>query len=97
MKKPIPVVLKDSKNIRNIVIQIDLKNKTTSVLSGFSTWDNLALIMEALGATAEKCIQEGIDKKQVYQEIKDYIMKVLSGYEKVVEMKIEDFKNRQSN
>ena len=74
------VILKDDERIKNIIIQVNLKNNTTSVLSNFSAWENLALIMEGLSVTAEKCIQEGISKKRVYDEIKNYIMKVLAGY-----------------
>lgn len=85
MKKEKQVIIKDSKNIKNIFIQIDLKNNSTSVLSSFSAWENLALIMEALGVTAEKCIKEGIDKKQVYRAIQDYLMQVLTSYYKVID------------
>lgn len=80
MKKDIPIVIKDSEDIKNILIQVNLKNGSTSVLSPFSAWENLALIMEALGVTAEKCLHEGISKKQVYEGIKSYLVKVLSSY-----------------
>lgn len=79
-KKNKPIILKDSKDIRNIIIKLDLKKNTTSVFSGFSAWENLALILEGLGVTAEKCIQEGISKKQVIETIKEHIMKVLLSY-----------------
>lgn len=81
MKKEIPIMIKDNKNIKNIFIQINLKNKTTLVFSNFSAWENLALIMEALAVTTQKCIQEGISKKKVYGAIKTYLMKVLGNYE----------------
>lgn len=80
MKKNIPIVIKDTKDIKNIFIQVNLKNSSTSVFSQFSAWENLALIMEALGVTAEKCLCEGIGKKKVYEEIKSYLVKVLSSY-----------------
>jgi len=91
MKDLKKIVIKDSKNIRNIFIQIDLKNKTTSILSSFSAWENLALIMEALGVTAKKCIREGIDQKKVYQAIKEYIVKVLSSDPKIKEGNLGEF------
>lgn len=75
-----PITLKDSKDVQNIVIQVNLKKNTTSVFSGFSAWENLALILEGLGVTAEKCIQEGISKKRVFETIKEYMMKVLVSY-----------------
>ena len=80
MTKQTPIVLKDSEDIRNIIIQANLKSNTTTVFSSFSAWENLALIMEALGVTAEKCIKEGIEEKHVYQTIKDYLLKTLTGY-----------------
>ena len=63
MKKDIPIIVKDSKGVRNIVVTVDLKQNTTTVFSGFSPWKNLALLLEALGATAQKCIRDGISKK----------------------------------
>lgn len=81
MKKKIPIIIKDNKQIRNIIIQINLKTNKTSVLSSFSSWENLALIMEALAVTAQKCIQEGISKDHTYGAIKNYLMQVLGNYE----------------
>lgn len=80
IKKDNPIVLKDSEDVRNIVVRVDLKENETTVFSGFSPWENLALLLEALGATAQKCISDGISKKQVYEAIKDYMVKVLSSY-----------------
>lgn len=80
MKKVKPVILRDSEEVRNIVVRVDLKGNKTTVFSGFSPWENLALLLEALGATAQKCIRDGISKKQVYGAIKDYMVKVLSNY-----------------
>lgn len=80
MKKRIPVVIQDSKDVRNIFIQVNLKKGSTSILSNFSAWENLSLIMEGLALAAEKCIQEEIPKKKVYRAITDYLMKVLPSY-----------------
>lgn len=79
-KKHIPVILKDSTDTRNVVIQVDMKKGSTMVMSGFTAWENLALIMEALAVTAEQCIHEGVNKKEVYQEITDYLMEVMPSY-----------------
>ena len=46
-----------------------------------AAWENLALIMEGLGVTAQKCIKEGISKGKVYGQIKKYVVDVLSSYE----------------
>lgn len=89
MKKDIPIVIKDSKEIKNIFIQVNVKSNTTSIFSSFSVWENLALILEALAVTAEKCIAEGVDKKQVYDAIKNYIVQVLPSYKVMEDSKIE--------
>lgn len=81
MKKIPPVILKDSEDLRNIIIQVDFKHKKTSVFSGFSAWDNLAYIMEGLAVTAEQCIREGQTKKEVYKEITEYLVKALGDYQ----------------
>ena len=81
MKKKPTIILEDSKKVKNIVIQVNLKENTTTVISAFSAWENLALIMEGLGVTAQKCIKEGISKGKVYGQIKKYVVDVLSSYE----------------
>ena len=75
-----PVLLKDSKYVQNIIININLKSQETKVISNFSAWENLALIMEGLAVTAEQCVVEGIPRKEVNQAITDYLMKVLPAY-----------------
>ena len=80
MKDETPLVIRDNESIKNIFIQVDLKNQSTSVCSNFSSGENLSLIMEALAITAEKCIKDGIEKKKVYGTIKDYLVKVLGNY-----------------
>lgn len=80
MKDKTKVTIEDSEFIRNIFIQVNLKENKTSVLSGFSAWENLGLIMEALAVTASQCIKEGFSKKQVYGAIKEYLMNVIGFY-----------------
>ena len=50
------------------------------VLSNFSAWENLAIIMEALAVTAQKCIDEGVSKRKVDEAIKKYLAKSLDTY-----------------
>lgn len=87
MKKQTAITIKDSKDIKNLFIQVNLKNNTTLVFSSFSSWENLAFIMEALAVTAQKCIEEGISKEQVYEAIKTYITEVLGNYEIIAEQR----------
>lgn len=79
--KETKITIKDDKDIKNIFIQINLKNNSTSVFSNFSAWENLAYIMEALSLTVQECIREGIDKKEVYRSVKGYLAKILGNYE----------------
>lgn len=81
MKKKPTIILEDSKKIRNIVIQVNLEDNSTAVFSSFSAWENLALILEGLGVTVQKCIKEGINKSKVYSQVKKYVVEVLSSYE----------------
>lgn len=81
MKKQIAIPIKDSKDIKHLFIQVNLKKNTTLVFSSFSPWENLAFIMEALAVTAQKCIQDGISKAHVYGAIKRYFLQVLGNYE----------------
>ena len=80
MKKDKKVIVRDSQDLQNLLIQANLKNNTVTVLSSLSAWENLAFIMEALGVTVEKCVEEGIEKEKVESAINDYLKKVLGSY-----------------
>ena len=80
MIKPTPIIISDNDKLRNILIQVDLKNQKTMVLSNFSACENLAIIMEALAVTAQKCIDEGVSKRKVDEAIKKYLAKSLDTY-----------------
>ncbi|MBI4097910.1 MAG: hypothetical protein HY426_02615 [Candidatus Levybacteria bacterium] len=79
-KKVTPLTIKDSKHVKNIFIQLDLKKNSTLVHSNFSPWENIALIIEGLAVTAEKCITEGIERKEVYKAINEYLIKAMPSY-----------------
>ena len=80
MKKKVMTLI-DNSDVKNVIIQVNLKNGTTMVVSGFNAWDNLAYIMEALAVTAEQCVTEGVEKQEVYKEITEYLKDVLPSYE----------------
>lgn len=80
MKDETSLVIRDNESTKNIFIQVDLKNQSTSVFSNFTPWENLSFIMEALAVTAEKCVKDGIERKKVYEAIKSYLVKVLGDY-----------------
>ncbi|PIR79910.1 MAG: hypothetical protein COU25_02855 [Candidatus Levybacteria bacterium CG10_big_fil_rev_8_21_14_0_10_35_13] len=79
-KKPDQIIISDSKYIKNIFVQVDLKKNRTIVHSGFSPWENLAFIIEGLSTTAEECIKQGMDRKDVYKFIYEYLVKTLPTY-----------------
>lgn len=80
MKNETPVVIRDNKNQKHILIQVNLNSGNTQVLSNFSAQDNLAIIMGALGATAQKCLTEGYSRANIIKTIHRYMEKVLDGY-----------------
>ena len=76
--KPKVIHVADGPDIQNLLIQLNLKQGTTTVMSSASPWENLAYIMEALKVTAEQCISQGIPKKQVYESINNYLSQVFA-------------------
>lgn len=96
MKKQIAIPIKDSKDVKHLFIQVNLKKNTTLVFSSFSPWENLAFIMEALAVTAQKCIQDGISKARVYGAIKRYFMQVLGNYEVIEGSKFKTTSDRKN-
>lgn len=83
MSEPKQLIIQDSKNLKNIFVQLNLEKNTVTVMSNFSAWENLAFLMEALAITAEKCVKEGIPREQVNQEIQDYLKKTM-GASKII-------------
>lgn len=80
MGKQIPIAIRDSEKLSNVLIQVDLERATTAVLSNFSAWKNLAIIMEALALTAQECKDEGIPEEKVDKEIWEYLSKAFNSY-----------------
>ncbi|MFZ5845743.1 MAG: hypothetical protein ACOY0S_04800 [Patescibacteria group bacterium] len=74
------IVIRDTNDVKNIFVQVDITKGSTMVMSNFSAWENLAYLLEALAVTAEQCITEGMSKRKVYDEIKRYLMNVLGEY-----------------
>lgn len=77
MTRPKQIIINDNAVIKNLFVQFNLQKNSVSVLSNFSAWENLALIIEALAVTAEQCVKEGIERKQVNEEIRNYLKKTL--------------------
>lgn len=76
--KETPIVIKDSENLRNLLIQLNMEKGTVTIISNYSAWDNLAYLIEALSVTAGQCVsQEGISKEAVQEEIDRYLTEVL--------------------
>lgn len=74
------IEIKDSKNIKHIIVRVELKNNQTHIISGFGAWENIALLLEAVGVSIAKCLKEGMDKKTIYDGITNYLMKVMDAY-----------------
>lgn len=80
MRKPVQIPIRDSEKLSNVLIQVDLEKSTTTVLSSFSAWENLALILEALALTAQKCKDDGIPEGKVDEAIREYFAKAFNSY-----------------
>ena len=67
--------------MKKIIIIVDPKTNQTEIEGTGNSWMDMAYLLEALGVVCQKCIDEGIPTNQVYQEVKNYFMKVLgAGY-----------------
>ena len=75
------IIIQDSADIKNVLLQLDFKSGRVMVYSNFSAWDNLAYLLEGVGMMAQECFWEGRSKEEVLEEINDYLEKVLQDYE----------------
>ncbi len=72
-----PVIIQDSEDIKNVLVQINLKTSQVTVISNYSAWDNMAYLLEGVSVTVEKCVQEGMERKAVLKELKENLIKAL--------------------
>ena len=72
-------------NKKQITVIVDIDNNQTAVGSNFDAWTNMALLLEGLGMTIQRCIDDGIPKEMVIKEIYDYFGKVKDNYKIVME------------
>ncbi len=72
-----PVIIQDSEDIKNILVQVNFKTSQVAVISNYSAWDNMAYLLEGVSVTVEKCVHEGMERKVVLRELKEYLIKAL--------------------
>ncbi len=75
------IIAKDSDKVKNVLLQVNLESGRVIIHSSFSSWDNLAYLLEGVGLMAKACLQEGMSKEEVPNEINDYLEKVLQDYQ----------------
>jgi hypothetical protein len=73
-----PVIIQDSAEIKNVLVQLNFKTSQVVVISNYSAWDNMGYLLEGVGITVAKCVKEGIPRKAVLKELKNYLSKVLA-------------------
>lgn len=66
---------------KQIIVIVDPDNNQTAVASNFDAWINMALLLEGIGVTLQKCINDGIPKEVVIKEVYDYFEKVAKDYQ----------------
>lgn len=72
------VPVQDSENIKNVLVQVNLKTSQATVISNSNAWDNMAYLLEGVAITVKKCVQEGKERKVVLKELNEYLSKALA-------------------
>ena len=81
MPNETPIEIRDNENQKHILVQVNLEKGNTQVLSNFSAWENISYLCEALGATYQQCVSEGISKNKTKKAIEEYLKKVFEAYD----------------
>ena len=71
------VIVQDTEEIKNVLVQINIKTSQIAVISNYSAWDNMAHLLEGVSVTVEKCVKEGMERKVVLKELREYLIKAL--------------------
>lgn len=66
--------------MKTLHLQVDVENNQTTIMSDYSAWENIALLLEGVAMSMQKCIEEGMPKEDVYKGTTDYFMKAVGEY-----------------
>lgn len=72
--------IEDTKQVRHVLVRVELKTRKTVVMSNFSAWENMSLLLEAVGATGQQCIAEGMSRLRVVKAARHYLEKIIRAY-----------------
>ena len=71
--------------MKDILVQVDIENNRTTVVSDNSAWTNIALLLEAVSMLMQQCIDQGMSKKEVYDGTMQYFMKAIGEYKSLLQ------------
>jgi hypothetical protein len=64
-----------------VLIKMTPHNNETAIgSSSGDAWMDMAVVLEGLGVICKKCIENGMDEKEVYGEVYKYFAKLSKSY-----------------
>lgn len=72
-----PIRLKDSEDIKHVIIEIDLKNNGTKIMSGLTLWGNIKVLASCIGVSYRKLLADGENPITTYKMLERVIVEML--------------------
>lgn len=72
-----PIRLKDSEDIKHVIVEIDLKNNRTRIMSGLAPWGNIKVMASCIGVSYRKLLADGENPITTYKMLERVIVEML--------------------
>lgn len=72
-----PIRLKDSEDIKHVIVEIDLKNNRTRIMSGLAPWGNIKVMASCIGVSYRKLLADGENPITTYKMLERIIVEML--------------------
>lgn len=74
------VIIGEKGNLKTIVIQFNEDDLSTTILSSLSPDENIDYLIEAAGVNAKELIDQGRDREEVIEDLRDFMEQVIEEY-----------------
>lgn len=78
--KELEIIIGEDEDIISVVVQVDEEDLSTTVYSDYSAEENIDILLEAVGANAQELIEQGRDRQDVIEELRDTLEQIIDGY-----------------
>lgn len=76
-EKPKQVILQDNEYIKYVIIEMNLKENSTKIMSTLDSWNNIRIFASSIGVTYRKIIEDGGNPIATYKILEEILISML--------------------